>query len=338
MAHQQQPYGASYGQPVAPTYELSGWGRRFGAAFVDGIIVQIVSSIIAAAVGLSVFSSSSEIDAGNEVSVFMIYLAVSTVLVVGVMGYTGGQSIGKMAMDIRVVREDGRPMDYSFAFVREFLVKNVLMTLIAVFTLGIGWLINYLWPLWDDQNRAGHDRIVKSRVVRGSSRSQQPQFASHAPPQAGHPGWSSGAPTGAPGQPPPDPFAPPQQQPAVPPQPDPLGPPTGAPPAWPTQPPSNQPAAPPPGPPSGLPQQPWQPPAPQPPVGPPAPPQPAPPPAAPAPPPQPPAAPQQSPQPPPVEQPPQQPASPQQPPAPPNQEQARPYEPPPGFVNPVDGE
>jgi uncharacterized RDD family membrane protein YckC len=29
----------------------------------------------------------------------------------------------------------------------------------------IPYLLNYLWPLWDDQNRALHDMIVSTHVV-----------------------------------------------------------------------------------------------------------------------------------------------------------------------------
>jgi uncharacterized RDD family membrane protein YckC len=36
------------------------------------------------------------------------------------------------------------------------------------FLLGIPWLIDVLWPLWDDENRALHDMIVKSHVVRST--------------------------------------------------------------------------------------------------------------------------------------------------------------------------
>ena len=33
-------------------------------------------------------------------------------------------------------------------------------------TFGLLWLLDCLWPLWDDENRALHDMIVNSRVVR----------------------------------------------------------------------------------------------------------------------------------------------------------------------------
>jgi len=41
----------------------------------------------------------------------------------------------------------------------------VLLSLVALVTFGLGWLLNYLWPLWDRQHRAGHDAIVGTRVV-----------------------------------------------------------------------------------------------------------------------------------------------------------------------------
>jgi uncharacterized RDD family membrane protein YckC len=80
-------------------------------------------------------------------------------------GARNGQTRGKQIVGIRVVRDTGQPIDMVFGFFREFVVKNLLFGVIGSFFLSIPTLINYLWPLWDDQNRCLHDMIVSTHVV-----------------------------------------------------------------------------------------------------------------------------------------------------------------------------
>ncbi|MBJ7347463.1 MAG: RDD family protein, partial [Thermoleophilaceae bacterium] len=74
-------------------------------------------------------------------------------------------TLGKRATNIRVVRESGEVITYGYALKRELLVKGILFGLFGHY-LVIPSVLNYLWPLWDGQNRALHDMIVHSRVVR----------------------------------------------------------------------------------------------------------------------------------------------------------------------------
>lgn len=38
---------------------------------------------------------------------------------------------------------------------------------LVMVVLYLGTLVNYLWPLWDKENRALHDMVASTRVVRG---------------------------------------------------------------------------------------------------------------------------------------------------------------------------
>lgn len=238
-----------------PVYELSGWWRRVGAALIDAFLVAIATVILSAPVGG--FTSTS--GTGDNSLDFKFHLngvgltiniLVFICLIPLVMARTNGRTVGKIATGIRVVREDGQPVDFGFALVRDFLVKNLLFGFAAVFTLGIATLLNYLWPLWDDQNRALHDRMVKSRVVRadalaGGGKLWGPGYAPPSQPLYGRPPAAPppyGAPPVAPmpGQPSAAPpwGAPPAQQPpvAAPGQPPfPVAPPVSPPPAPPPQ-------------------------------------------------------------------------------------------------------
>jgi uncharacterized RDD family membrane protein YckC len=72
-----------------------------------------------------------------------------------------GQTLGKTQQNLKLVRDDtGQPVGPGMAFAR-WLVAG----LIAVFTCGIGGLLDYLWPLWDDQNKRLTDKILKFSVI-----------------------------------------------------------------------------------------------------------------------------------------------------------------------------
>jgi uncharacterized RDD family membrane protein YckC len=67
-----------------------------------------------------------------------------------------GQTFGKMAMRIKVINEDGSPLDYRRAFIRW------LGYFICVFTLYIG----YVWVAFDRRKQGLHDRVCGTLVVR----------------------------------------------------------------------------------------------------------------------------------------------------------------------------
>ncbi|HEY6888756.1 MAG TPA: RDD family protein, partial [Solirubrobacter sp.] len=151
-----------------PRPYLAEWWPRVGATLLDGVIITViafVTAILAAAAG------------GSDDTVGAVWLIAWFVLgsayLVGTMARKGkhnGQTIGKQAADIRVVRNDGRPIRLGLSVVREVLLKYILANLI----LGIGWIIDSVWPLGDRENRAIHDMIVKTHVV--SSKPRQPQL------------------------------------------------------------------------------------------------------------------------------------------------------------------
>ena len=82
------------------------------------------------------------------------------------MARTNGKTLGRMAMGIRVVRAKGEPMTFGLAMLREVVVKALLFGVLRLADLRARSLLDVLWPLWDDENRALHDFIVDTRVVR----------------------------------------------------------------------------------------------------------------------------------------------------------------------------
>ncbi|CAA9498927.1 MAG: hypothetical protein AVDCRST_MAG30-1793, partial [uncultured Solirubrobacteraceae bacterium] len=82
------------------------------------------------------------------------------------MSRTNGQTVGRMATGIRVVRTSGEPMTFGWAMLREVAVTWILIyTIGGSLTFGLAPLLDILWPLWDEENRALHDFPVETRTV-----------------------------------------------------------------------------------------------------------------------------------------------------------------------------
>jgi uncharacterized RDD family membrane protein YckC len=73
-----------------------------------------------------------------------------------------GQTPGKTALGIRVVRVDGRPVDLRTLLVREVVAKTVL----GAATLGIFSAVDLAVALASRDRRSLHDRIARTIVVR----------------------------------------------------------------------------------------------------------------------------------------------------------------------------
>jgi uncharacterized RDD family membrane protein YckC len=126
---------------TAVTSARAGFWRRFASAFIDGILLGVVSGILRA-----IFDQSAGGGLGLLITIgYFTYFQGST-----------GQTPGNAALSIRVVdKETGRPIGYGRAFVR-WLVSIVSA---LVFFLG------YLWMLWDSQKQCWHDKAANDVVV-----------------------------------------------------------------------------------------------------------------------------------------------------------------------------
>ena len=122
------------------TSARAGFWRRFAAAFIDGILLGVLSIILSRTLG----------SAGSGLT-FLIGIAYYTYF----HGSTG-QTPGDAALSIRVVdRSGGAPIGYGRAFVRW------LVSLISGFVL----LLGYLWMLWDSEKQTWHDKAANAVVV-----------------------------------------------------------------------------------------------------------------------------------------------------------------------------
>jgi uncharacterized RDD family membrane protein YckC len=172
------PPGAGGPAPSMPSHPpgpagrpaLASWGSRVIAQIVDGIIIAlgaVVLFAILAALGLTVDTDGGA--AAFIVTAFFGVIAFSIVALLYapiLMSRTNGQTLGRMVVNIRVIRADGGPMTFWFAVLREIVVKSLLVGVVSSFTFGLSWLLDILWPLWDEENRALHDFVVNTRVIK----------------------------------------------------------------------------------------------------------------------------------------------------------------------------
>ena len=125
--------------------------RRLVASLVDGLIVVFVTFLGEILASLSQEHIASAIVL--EVLLFpWIYYVVLTALY--------GATPGKMLLGIRVVKSDGRPVDWFTAFMRE-VVGKILSSL----PLDLG----FLWAFFHPKRQTWHDLIANTLVVHRES-------------------------------------------------------------------------------------------------------------------------------------------------------------------------
>jgi uncharacterized RDD family membrane protein YckC len=138
----------------APRYELASWGSRVAAFLLDVLIVFAGLFVVGVVFG---FFSEGGSGAASVVGV-IVYLALGLYAPV-LLAANDGQTIGKKALGIAVINEDGHPIGFGRALWREIFSRWLLGITI------IGGILDPLWPLWDEQNRALHDMMAKTRVI-----------------------------------------------------------------------------------------------------------------------------------------------------------------------------
>ncbi|MFG2558250.1 RDD family protein [Streptomyces sp. NPDC048496] len=149
-----QPYGEGY--PQQPGYGagpvLAHWGLRFAALLIDGLILCVPYILVG--IGAGIGGTGGGI-LGVIGFIAMIGLAIWLLYQEG----TTGQTVGKKALGIRLLREsDGQPIGFGMAFVRR------LAHFLDSFACYLGWL----WPLWDAKKQTFADKVCSTLVVKSS--------------------------------------------------------------------------------------------------------------------------------------------------------------------------
>ena len=75
------------------------------------------------------------------------------------------QTPGKQIVGIQVVKDTGEPVGWGYMFLREFVVKFLLGGFLSGFA-GIYFVVDHIWPLFDDDKQTIHDKMVSTLVVK----------------------------------------------------------------------------------------------------------------------------------------------------------------------------
>jgi uncharacterized RDD family membrane protein YckC len=147
--------------PEETTRDYSSWGRRVAAYLLDTLVLALPLIIV---IVLAVTAGGPEDEDDGVWAVvgfaYLLTLILPFVYYTVMQGRASGQSLGKKWLGIRVADDStGGPIGYGRAFGR-----YAIIFVFALFILPI--VLDYLWPLWDKENQALHDKVVGSVVLK----------------------------------------------------------------------------------------------------------------------------------------------------------------------------
>ncbi|MEM9752307.1 MAG: RDD family protein [Planctomycetota bacterium] len=159
--------------------------RRFGCAFLDGLLMGLVGVVIGAVMGAAAGITNSldaRVIGGIEFVAGLIGFAYFVI-----MHASRGQTIGKMAGKIKVLNTDGSDITFGTSFFRAFMYTGIQLIpslLVIVFgasfygdfeslapydiltvVIGIYVLANCITVLVSQNKRAIHDMAAGTRVI-----------------------------------------------------------------------------------------------------------------------------------------------------------------------------
>lgn len=146
-------------QELAPRLlPKAGFWVRVVAYLLDSFLLGIVQLTLGFLIGLAIGSMGVAVEGDPAIStvLWLFGAALSICYAVFFTGYCG-QTPGKMALRIKVIRTDGSAVSYGRAALREVLGKFVSSIL-----LGIG----YIMVAFDSQKQGLHDKIADTYVIK----------------------------------------------------------------------------------------------------------------------------------------------------------------------------
>lgn len=141
---------------------LASFWQRLLATIVDGVLVTVLSLVVASVAGIAAGTQlTSEVGGG---------VFIATLFFVGctywTLGTAGGATLGKRAFNLRIVPAEGRG---ELTLAKGF-ARWILASIFLLLTVSLG----HLWMLVDRRGQTLHDKVIGTLVVRfsvgGSSR------------------------------------------------------------------------------------------------------------------------------------------------------------------------
>jgi uncharacterized RDD family membrane protein YckC len=76
-----------------------------------------------------------------------------------------GQSPGKQLLRMYIIQQDGTRAGGWPTFLREIVIKGLVVSLLSVITLGLFHIVGALWCLWDAERQTLWDKMVNTYIA-----------------------------------------------------------------------------------------------------------------------------------------------------------------------------
>jgi uncharacterized RDD family membrane protein YckC len=153
----------------------AGWGIRLGGYLIDVVIFIPLLVVLALAfrhthaLDVHLMMRRNGTNTRRSVSLLSpVITAVAFVVYATILcGRARGQTVGMMAVGVRVVRLGAfDALGYGRAFWRALVEQFLRILGTVTLILGVIWLLDMLFPLWDSKKQTLHDKIVQTVVIR----------------------------------------------------------------------------------------------------------------------------------------------------------------------------
>lgn len=185
---QPMPGGGYTGTVSGPTtpdgQPLAGWGLRFLARIIDGIVLIVIGSVLVQVVAPDLIDNYMDYidrvangstaaipsELAGDILRFSLALAVVGIIYEAVMLKTVGATLGKLATGLRVrLRDQAGPLSWATAGIRAvvWFIPSLISGVPGIGNFaGLFNVLNGLWPLWDKNKQSINDKAAKTNVVK----------------------------------------------------------------------------------------------------------------------------------------------------------------------------
>lgn len=158
-------YGAEYGHGVQPGYQVPGYAeharpyagfwKRLVAYIIDGIVINIVMTIVGFILGIGYMSRLGQAAAGRSAAYAILSIVIVWLYFALMESSPRQATLGKMALSIVVTDLDGRRISFGKASARHW--SKILSTMILL----VGWIM----AGFTERKQALHDLIAGTLVI-----------------------------------------------------------------------------------------------------------------------------------------------------------------------------
>ena len=144
--------------------------RRLLAWLVDAIIIGVVIVVVLLCTSLTAIFNLIKEGTSFNLTLFALIELIQVGLVIEILFIlyyisfpvrNHGQTIGKKMLKIRVVKDDGKDVDFSTLFMRQAIAEQLLGAL----TFGVTFVVNALVALFRKDKKSLSDVFASTKVV-----------------------------------------------------------------------------------------------------------------------------------------------------------------------------